>query len=59
MTIFGWLYLVLIALGAMIKINEVGKPRKPVTSGEAALYVLISSLMTWALYAWGLKQCLN
>lgn len=53
MTIFGGFYLILTILGSMIKINEIGKPRKPVTQADATAVILVSGLLFWGLYAWG------
>jgi hypothetical protein len=55
MTVFGWIYLVLTILGAFNTITEIGKPRKPVSQSEAAVKLLTSGLLFWALYAWGLQ----
>lgn len=56
MTIFGWFYLILTVIGGLIKINEIGKPRKPVTQGEALVVVLTTGLLFWGLYVWGLHS---
>lgn len=54
MTTFGWIYAALTLLGIFYKIGEVGKPRKPVTSTEAATQTVISILIFLAIYHWGL-----
>lgn len=56
MNIFGWVYLVLTVLGGISVINEIGKPRKPISQTEAAAKLLFSGLAFWALYAWGLTS---
>lgn len=56
MTLFGWIYLVLTVIGALVKINEIGKPRKPVTQIDAMVLLLVSGLMFWGLYAWGIHD---
>lgn len=55
MTTFGWIYLALTILGAINLISEIGKPRKPVTPAEATAKLLISGLLFWGLYTWGLQ----
>lgn len=55
MNLFGWIFVVLTALGCISKINDIGKPRKPVTAAEASLGVLFNVLLVLALYHWGLR----
>ena len=55
MTLFGWFYLVLTVLGALIKINDIGKPRGPVTQADAMGLLIVTGLLFWGLYAWGLQ----
>lgn len=55
MTVFGWIYLVLTILGAMVQINEIGKPRKALTQQEVAAKLLFTGLLFWGLYAWGIS----
>jgi hypothetical protein len=56
MTVFGWFYLLLTIIGGLMKISEIGKPRKPVTQGDAMAVILMTGLLFWGLYAWGLHS---
>lgn len=56
MTLFGWIYLVLMIIGSLQVINEIGKARKPLTSADAATKLLVGWLIFWALYAWGINS---
>lgn len=55
MTLFGWIYLVLTVFGALSYISEIGQPRKPLTSADVSLRLIISGLLFWGLYVWGIR----
>lgn len=52
---FGWVYLILTIIGSLIIINEIGKPRKPRTAPEVITQLMISALLFWGLFVWGLR----
>lgn len=54
MTVFGFIYVILTVLGGISAINEIGKPRKPVTAAEVSAKLLFSGLALWGLWVWGL-----
>lgn len=47
MTTEHWAFLVLVTLNALLFVAKVGKPRKPITPGEA-----VWSLIEWGRIAW-------
>lgn len=55
MTLFGWVYLVFTIIGSIIIIHEIGKPREPRTAVDASVTLLISGLLFWGLYVWGIR----
>jgi hypothetical protein len=49
-----WFLVVMLALGALLTVSDVGKPRTPTTSGTATLTVLFSALYIVLIVAfWG------
>jgi hypothetical protein len=49
-----WFLIVMLALGALLTVSGVGKPRTPTTSGTATLTVLLSALYIVLIVAfWG------
>jgi hypothetical protein len=50
-----WLQLFIIlwfAVGAFLTITMVGKPRKPITGGQAAFVTLVAALLIGAILTW-------
>ena len=50
-----WVHAVLamwFGIGALLTIMIVGKPRKPITGGQAAITVLVQSIIITALLVW-------
>lgn len=47
-----WLIIGFIALGALLTVTLVGKPRKPLTPGAAALTVLVCAVEIVAICIW-------
>lgn len=55
MTVFGWIYLVLSIIGGVVGIHEIGKPREPRTAANVSANILVSGLLFWGLYVWGIR----
>lgn len=41
----------LLAVGTLLTIAEIGKPRKPTTHATAVMVVMVNALLMWALLA--------
>jgi hypothetical protein len=51
---FFWLLVTLMVARPFISITEIGKPRKPVTKGDAILFLVLEPLLIAGLfYYWG------
>jgi hypothetical protein len=49
-----WAFIALTAVGAVMTVANVGKPRKPITGGTAAGVVVLNALIIVAVIAyWG------
>lgn len=53
LTWFGVFYIVLTAIGALYKVNQIGVPREPINTTEAILGIVAAVLLTWGLLTWG------
>ena len=53
---FWWLLIVLIVLGCTSHIADIGKPRKPTTSGAVAFITLVNGLLIWGIAYFGLMR---
>jgi hypothetical protein len=48
-----WVLVVLLALGPIISASNVGKPRKPLTPGDAAASAVLNIGLLVAVLLWG------
>lgn len=55
MNLFGWFYVILTIAGLLIKANEIGKPREPVTALDFNSILIVTILLFLGLYTWGLR----
>jgi hypothetical protein len=55
MSLVMWIVVAILALGALVSVATVGKPRKPMTGGAAALVVIIDAALIVAILwdRWG------
>jgi hypothetical protein len=49
MNIWAWIALAYLALGTLITVSEIGKPRKVTTPGVAALALVFTGLFAWVI----------
>jgi hypothetical protein len=55
MTWFGWLLVGLIALGGLLSVGQIGRPREPLTPGTGALIVVLDALLILGVVLVGTK----
>lgn len=48
-----WILIGVLTLGAIATVMRIGKPRKPITAGDAAFSVALNILLIAALLIWG------
>jgi hypothetical protein len=54
MTVLAWILIAYMTVSGIGAVVMVGKPRKPLTGGDAAAIVLINAAFIAALAVWGL-----
>lgn len=48
---FRWTLAGVIALGGILSVSLIGKPRKPLTPGVVAISVMIDAFLVWGIFA--------
>jgi hypothetical protein len=49
---FKWFLVGVLALAPLLTINDIGKPRKPHTNGDAVISVIVHVLVVWGIVSY-------